>query len=115
MLSVLPSSKTSFIISVDTGMIPSLTRGAAPSIETGENFERKIFFCVKYISFYVCLRSSDCIGMDWFSEIYLQTTLDSRFLHPTHPEAYISLTKENIHPEIESALKKYNSKLFEKE
>jgi len=55
-------------------------------------------------------------GIDfWFSEIYLQTTLDSRFLHPTHPEAYISLTKENIHPEIESALKKYNSKLFEKE
>ncbi|MEK6883072.1 MAG: hypothetical protein AABY22_25835, partial [Nanoarchaeota archaeon] len=51
----------------------------------------------------------------FYEEIYLQATLDSHFLHPTVPECYRGLIVEKLHPEIQSALKKYNPKLFDKD
>lgn len=50
----------------------------------------------------------------WYENIYLESDLRSRYLHPTNPECYDHLIEENLHSEIQSALKKYNPKLFEK-
>ena len=53
-------------------------------------------------------------GIDfWFENVYLLSNLQSRCLHPTHPEAYLRLIVDPIHPEIENMLKKYSPKLFD--
>ena len=51
----------------------------------------------------------------WYEKIYLECDLRSRYLHPTAPECYDHLIEQELHPEIESALKKFSPKLFEKD
>lgn len=48
----------------------------------------------------------------WYENIYLESDLNSHYLHPTVPESYDHLINEDLHSEIRQAFKKYNPKLL---
>lgn len=44
----------------------------------------------------------------WYDNVYLQADLSMKNFHPTNPECYHSLIREDIHPEIKKFIQKYS-------